>query len=1006
MPGGVRFIGLSTCLSNPLDVAEFLNVPRRGCYNFPPNLRAIPLRTFIRGFPGRHFCPRMKSMNKPLSDAILEHYGGKPALVFVPSRRQTRVTAYDLICYATARGEPFFYSTPETALASEKVKDPDLSHCLSFGIGLHHAGLNPNDCKIVEDLFANGKMKLLVATSTLAWGVNLPAHFVVIKGTEYKDPKTCQYVPYSVTEMQQMMGRAGRPQFDTEGVVMIFCEDHRKDFLKRFINSPLPVESFLPENIYDHANAEIACGRIKSRNSLIAWLKRSFFAIRLEKNPVYYGNVTLEQVADDVISVLTHNYLCTDTFDGTLSPTQEGKIASLFYVSYKTISLFVQRMNEAKDIMSLLRLICWAPEFNDVPVRRNEDQLVANMDVRFPCDDPPGSSHTKAYYMVQYYFSHKKMPLPDFDSDLSSVLDQLLRIVGCFLEVASIRRDLQAVINCSILDQMLVQGQWYDDSPFFSLLDADKYNKYIPKGLTLLPQLLLSPNIPKELEFIKEHVLLYKKQKILIATDRTAIKLVLEKVSGELGSRVLSNHFSRKEIQSINIFIGDPQNNKLLGHKRVQLKKNLMNVIISSTEPIPNDAWIYVLSDAYIGIDQIYPIAQTQMEKLQKSPIKVEMNPQILNTNEEFQLIENNLQKTNKNIQYTKNSSKNEVSKTNPQRNRRNQSFPPYRPQNKGIIKEDKQSNQESLFAPYHPPNEQTNSSINKNLNPNQDLIKEEKSSTTSDKNHSNKQGSFAPYRPHNEQIKTSNTEILQQSKDNIKEEKNSAISEKQSNKESSFAPYRPLNEQTESSEIPQQNKDIIKEEKTLAKISNKESLFAPYRPPIEQTESSYSQDFQQDQKIQTKLNPFSPYHPSEEAKINKDSNQNKFQPYRPETKSPIEKEPTKTNTDKINQFEPYHPEQQEIKPTKTSSRNVNPFQPYHPDSSNQNELNSQPKETNATDQMKENPFQPYHPDNSEQNGKRDNERNRNPSRTRNYSDGRQQRFRQRGSGRPKIEIR
>jgi activating signal cointegrator complex subunit 3 len=56
---------------------------------------------------------------------------------------------------------------------------------------------------------------VLVATSTLAWGVNFPARLCIIKGTEYFDPKQKKYVDMPVTDILQMIGRAGRPQFDT-----------------------------------------------------------------------------------------------------------------------------------------------------------------------------------------------------------------------------------------------------------------------------------------------------------------------------------------------------------------------------------------------------------------------------------------------------------------------------------------------------------------------------------------------------------------------------------------------------------------------------------------------------------------------------------------------------------------------------------------------------------------------------------------------------------------------
>lgn len=56
------------------------------------------------------------------------------------------------------------------------------------GIGFHHAGMLRRDRNIMEKMFLEGNVKLLVATSTLAWGVNLPAYSVIIKGTDIYDP--------------------------------------------------------------------------------------------------------------------------------------------------------------------------------------------------------------------------------------------------------------------------------------------------------------------------------------------------------------------------------------------------------------------------------------------------------------------------------------------------------------------------------------------------------------------------------------------------------------------------------------------------------------------------------------------------------------------------------------------------------------------------------------------------------------------------------------------------
>ena len=69
---------------------------------------------------------------------------------------------------------------------AEQVKNPELRDLLPYGFAIHHAGMARIDRTLVEDLFEDGHIQVLVSTSTLAWGVNLPAHTVIIKGTQVK----------------------------------------------------------------------------------------------------------------------------------------------------------------------------------------------------------------------------------------------------------------------------------------------------------------------------------------------------------------------------------------------------------------------------------------------------------------------------------------------------------------------------------------------------------------------------------------------------------------------------------------------------------------------------------------------------------------------------------------------------------------------------------------------------------------------------------------------------
>ena len=140
-----------------------------GLYNFRPSVRPVPLEVHISGFPGKHYCPRMATMNRPTFQAIRQHAPCSPSLVFVSSRRQTRLTALDLIAYLAAEDNPKqWLHMPDDEMDNilENIKDANLKLTLAFGIGLHHAGLQDKDRRTVEELFVNNKIQV---SSKVIW---------------------------------------------------------------------------------------------------------------------------------------------------------------------------------------------------------------------------------------------------------------------------------------------------------------------------------------------------------------------------------------------------------------------------------------------------------------------------------------------------------------------------------------------------------------------------------------------------------------------------------------------------------------------------------------------------------------------------------------------------------------------------------------------------------------------------------------------------------------------
>ena len=98
---------------------------------------------------------------------------------------------------------------------------------------------------MVEAAYLQGELNVICCTSTLAVGVNLPCHMVIIKNTvtyQSNPPGTCK--EYSDLEIMQMLGRAGRPQFDDSAVAVIMTRQQRAPYYDKMISGQEILESW------------------------------------------------------------------------------------------------------------------------------------------------------------------------------------------------------------------------------------------------------------------------------------------------------------------------------------------------------------------------------------------------------------------------------------------------------------------------------------------------------------------------------------------------------------------------------------------------------------------------------------------------------------------------------------------------------------------------------------------------------------------------------------------
>lgn len=103
----IRIVALSASLANAKDVGEWIGATSHGLFNFPPGVRPVPLEIRIQGFDIVNLESRMQAMLRPCYAAITGHArDGKPAIVFVPTRRHAKAAALDLLTHAAADGQP------------------------------------------------------------------------------------------------------------------------------------------------------------------------------------------------------------------------------------------------------------------------------------------------------------------------------------------------------------------------------------------------------------------------------------------------------------------------------------------------------------------------------------------------------------------------------------------------------------------------------------------------------------------------------------------------------------------------------------------------------------------------------------------------------------------------------------------------------------------------------------------------------------------------------------
>lgn len=233
-----------------------------------------------------------------------------------------------------------------------------IAKCIGSGVAFHHAGLLGEQKRRIEENFRNGLIKIIVATPTLAMGVNLPAFRVVIRDSKRYYPRMGA-IHISVLEYKQFIGRAGRPQYDEfgESILLAKSSGEARELVEKFvygkpekITSKLAVEPILRM----HTLALIASEFCSSEESLMEFFRKTFYAFQ-------YGNISLiEEKINELLDQFV-DWKFVIKKQNKLYATATGKRVSELYIDPLTAFNFITSLKRTahKDLaeISFLQLL-------------------------------------------------------------------------------------------------------------------------------------------------------------------------------------------------------------------------------------------------------------------------------------------------------------------------------------------------------------------------------------------------------------------------------------------------------------------------------------------------------------------------------------------------------------------------------------------------------------------------------------------------------------------------
>jgi helicase len=379
----VQILALSATINNVDEIAQWLKADYVTTEWRPVPLKeGVLLNEEIQYRDGDARKLEKKTRDPTLNLVLNTVRTGGQALVFASTRKNAAVLAKRI----AGEIEPVLSKPAKRSLEHDANRilavgertslGESLAELVKCGTAFHHAGLGGGHRKLIEDAFRQGRIKVLTATPTLAFGVNLPARTVVIQ--DYRRYEAGYgYYPISVLEYKQMAGRAGRPKYDKTGeAILVAKTNDEADYL---------LESYIlarPERIWSrlaverimrtHVLATVAADYAHTERGIYEFFGKTFYAFQYDVNAIkgIVAKILKYLYDEDMIEV----------FGEDINATRFGKRVSELYIDPFSAVIIRDALMQKPALLtdfSLLQMIAHTPDMGPVlrPYTREQDEI-------------------------------------------------------------------------------------------------------------------------------------------------------------------------------------------------------------------------------------------------------------------------------------------------------------------------------------------------------------------------------------------------------------------------------------------------------------------------------------------------------------------------------------------------------------------------------------------------------------------------------------------------------